>query len=191
MKKRMVSAAIIAVALFPGLALAAEEAAEDSGSWLIFLYFAINFTLFASILYYFAGPPVRKFFVDRATTIRGSLSRADTAYKAAQDLANQAAAKLASLEAELKHLADEIENETKFQVARIGEVAKAAQERIHRDTELSTAALSEAAQRRVRERLSESAATLARDVISRNFERADQGRLIDGFMDRLGEGATR
>jgi F0F1-type ATP synthase membrane subunit b/b' len=191
MKKRIVTATTIAVALFPGLALAAEGAAKDHGSWLLFLYFLINFTLFASILYYFLGTPAQKFFADRATTIRGALARADAAYKAAQDLANQAASKLASLDADLKLLADEIESETAFQVGKIGEITKATQERIHRDTELSTAALSEAAQRRVRERLSEAAATLAREVIARNFERADQGRLIDGFMDRLGEGAPR
>ena len=28
----------------------------------------------------------------------------------------------------------------------------------------------------------------ARELIAGNFERGDQGRLIDGFMDRLGAG---
>jgi len=191
MKKWIVSAAIIAVAVFPQIALAAEEAAEEGGSWSVFAFFAINFVLFAAVLIYFAGPPARKFFADRATTIRGALSRAESAFKDAQDLANRAAAKIAALDAELKQLADEMTSETEFQVARIGEIAKAAQERIRRDTELTTRAISEAAQRRVRERLSDSAATLARELITRNFERADQGRLIDGFMDKLGEGATR
>ncbi|MDO8431840.1 MAG: hypothetical protein Q7S58_05450 [Candidatus Binatus sp.] len=191
MKKWIVSGAIVAAAVFPALAFAAEEAAEDRGSWSMFAFFAINFILFVSVLIYFVGPPARKFFADRAATVRGALSRAESAFKGAQDLANQAAAKLASLDSELKQLADEIQNETAFQVAKIEDVTRSGQERIHRDTELSTNALSEAAQRRVRERLSESAATLARDLIARNFERSDQSRLIDGFMDKLGEGATR
>jgi F0F1-type ATP synthase membrane subunit b/b' len=191
MKKWIVSAAIIAAAVFPQVAIAAEAAAEEGGSWSVFAFFAINFILFAAVLIYFAGPPARKFFADRAATIRGGLSRAESAFKDAQDLANKAAAKLAALDAELKQLADEMAKETEFQVARVEEIAKTAQARIRRDTELTTVALSEAAQRRVRERLSDSAATLARELIVRNFERADQGRLIDGFMDKLGEGATR
>jgi len=191
MKKWIVSAAIIAAAVFPQIALAAEEAAEEGGSWSVFAFFAINFVLFAAAMIYFAGPPARKFFADRAATIRGALSRAEAAFKDAQELANRAAAKIAALDAELKQLADEMASETGFQVARIGEIAKAAQDRIRRDTELTTRAVSEAAQRRVRERLSDLAATLARELIARNFERADQGRLIDGFMDKLGEGATR
>jgi F-type H+-transporting ATPase subunit b len=181
MKKWIVSAAIIAAAVFPQIAIAAEAAAEEGGSWSVFAFFAINFILFAAVLIYFAGPP----------TIRGGLSRAESAFKDAQDLANKAAAKLAALDAELKQLADEMAKETEFQVARVEEIAKTAQARIRRDTELTTVALSEAAQRRVRERLSDSAATLARELIVRNFERTDQGRLIDGFMDKLGEGATR
>ena len=191
MKKWIVSAAIIAAAVCPQIALAAEEAAEEGGSWSVFAFFAINFVLFVAVLIYFAGPPARKFFADRAATIHGALSRAESGFKDAQDLANRAAAKIAALDAELKQLADEMASETGFQVARIGEIAQAAQDRIRRDTELTTRAISEAAQRRVRERLSDSAATLARELIARNFERADQGRLIDGFMDKLGEGATR
>ncbi len=195
MKKRILTAAMIAASIFPGLARASEAAAEAAGegrgSWSLFAFFAINFILFASVLIYFVGPPARKFFADRAATVRGALIRADSAFKSAQDLANQAAAKLASLDAELKALADEIENETRFQIAKMEEMSNAAQARIHRDTELSTNAMAEAARRRVRERLSESAATVARELIATNFERSDQGRLIDGFMDRLGAGASR
>jgi hypothetical protein len=44
----------------------------------------------------------------------------------------------------------------------------------------------------VRARLAESAAALARDLIGSNFQASDQGRLIDGFMDRIGgAGANR
>jgi F0F1-type ATP synthase membrane subunit b/b' len=43
----------------------------------------------------------------------------------------------------------------------------------------------------VRARLAESAAALARDLIGRDFQSSDQGRLIDGFMDQLGNGGAR
>jgi F-type H+-transporting ATPase subunit b len=188
MKKWITSAAILAAAFFPRAAQAAEEAGAEHGSWLLLTFFAINFVLFVGVLVYFAGPPARKFFADRAVTIRTALSRASSAFAEAQDLANKAAARMAALEAELKQLADAIENETAFQVSKVAELAKATADRIHRDAEMSSSALSEAAKRRVRAQLADSAATLASDLIGRDFQRSDQGRLIDGFMDKLGQG---
>ncbi len=188
MKKWITSAAIFAAAFFPRAALAAEGAGAEHGSWLLLTFFAINFVLFVWILVHFGGPAARKFFADRAVTIRTSLSRASSAFAEAEALANKAAARMAALAAELKKLADELEQETRFQVGKVAELAKSTAERIHRDTELTSSALSEAAKRRVRAQLAESAATLASDLIARNFQPADQGRLIDGFMDKLAPG---
>jgi hypothetical protein len=53
---------------------------------------------------------------------------------------------------------------------------------------MSSSALAEAARRRMRAQLAESAATLARDLIAGDFQPNDQGRLLDGFMDKLGTG---
>ncbi len=188
MKKWITSAAIFAAAFFPDGALAAEDTGAEHGSWLLLAFFAINFILFVGVLVYFAGPPARKFFADRAATIRIGLSRAASAFAEAEELANKAAARMAALAAELKKVADELERETAFQVGKVAELAKSTAERIHRDTAMSSSALSEAARRRVRAQLAESAATLARDLIGRNFQPTDQGRLIDGFMDKLAPG---
>ncbi|MGA7618373.1 hypothetical protein [Candidatus Binatus sp.] len=188
MKKWITSAAIFAAAFFPDAAFAAEDAGAEHGSWLLLGFFAINFIVFVWLLVYFAGPPARKFFADRAVTIRTGLSRAASAFAEAEDLANKAAARMATLAAELKKAADELERETAFQVGKVAELAKSTAERIHRDTGMTSSALSEAARRRVRSQLAESAATLARDLIGRNFQPTDQGRLIDGFMDKLAPG---
>jgi F-type H+-transporting ATPase subunit b len=191
MKKWITSAAIFGAALSPRIALAAAEPAEQRGSWLLLFFFAINFILFAFVVVYFAAPIAQKFFADRAARIRSNLSRAQSAFAEAQDLANKAAARMAALEAELKKTAAEIEEETAFQVAKVKELAKSTAERIRRDATLGAAALAEAAKRRVRAHLAETAATLARDLIGRDFQRDDQGRLIDSFMEKLGSGAPR
>ncbi|MGB8684795.1 MAG: hypothetical protein WCD12_18095 [Candidatus Binatus sp.] len=188
MKKWITSAAIFAAAFFPRAALAAEQAPAEHGSWLLLMFFAINFALFVWVLVHFAGPVLKKFFADRAVTIRTALSRAQSAFAEAEDLANKAAARMAALAAELKKLADELEEETAFQVGKVADLAKSTAERIHRDTEMSSSALSEAAKRRVRAQLAESATSMASDLIGRNFQPSDQGRLINGFMDQLGSG---
>jgi F0F1-type ATP synthase membrane subunit b/b' len=194
MKKWITSAAIFAAAFFGHAvqaAHAAEDAGEGHGSWLLLTFFAINFILFVGVLVYFAGPALRKFFADRAVTIRTALSRAKSALDEAEDLANKAAARMAALSAELKKLADELEQETAFQVGKVADLAKSTAERIRHDSDMSRSALSEAAKRRVRAQLAESASNLAREMIGRNFQPADQGRLIDGFMDKLGNGDPR
>lgn len=191
MKRRIISAATFAAILFPQVALAAEEAREDHGSWLLLLFFTINFALFVYVLMHFAAPAVKKFFADRASTIRSGLSRAESAFSEAQDLANEAAARMAALDAELKKLGAELDAETAFQAARIREIANATVARVRRDTGLSTAALGYAAQRRVREQLAATAAALAGNLIASQFQPSDQNRLIDGFMQKLGQGANR
>jgi F0F1-type ATP synthase membrane subunit b/b' len=92
---------------------------------------------------------------------------------------------MAQIEREVAELKSEMENETTFIVNRIREGARTTAERIRRDTDLTGAALVDAAQRRVRERLAATAANLARELIARSFEAADQSRLIDNFMDKI------
>jgi F-type H+-transporting ATPase subunit b len=174
-----------AVTAAPSFAFAAEQATENPGSWLGTMFFAINFLLFAGIIYYFAGPMIGAFFRDRATGIRSQLDRLDSALKEAQDLANRAAGRMARLKQDASQLKSEMENETAFLVNRIREGARTTAERIRHDTELTSAAIVEAAQRRVRQRLAANAASIARDLIAKTFEVSDQARLIDSFMDKI------
>lgn len=174
-----------AVIAAPSFAFAAQEAAENSGSWLGTLFFTINFAIFVAIIVKFAGPAIGTYFRDRATGIRSQLQRLNSALQEAQDLANRAAARMAQLDQEAAQLKTEMDNETTFVVNRIREGARTTAERIRRDTELTGGAIVEAAQRRVREHLAATATNLARELISKSFEASDQARLIDNFMDKI------
>jgi len=192
MTRRKLIAALTGIALLvPAFAFAAEEAAEGGGSWLMLMFFAINFSLFVVILVRFAVPMARTYFSDRAKGIRSDLDRLGAAFKEAQDYANRAAARMAKLEDEARQLAAEMGAETVFQIKRVREGAKADAERIRADSQLTASAIAQAGQRRVRERLAATAANLARDLIARAFEPSDQGRLIDGFMEKLHQEAPR
>jgi F-type H+-transporting ATPase subunit b len=176
--------AAIAIAALPGFAFAAEEAAPE-GSWFGTLIYGINFALFVGIIVVYAGPAIRGFFRDRASGIRSQLDHLNSALQEAQDLANRAAARAAKLEEEIAQIKTEMENETVFLVNRIHEGARTTAERIRRDTELTSAANVDAAQRRVRARLAANAANIARELIARSFEASDQSRLVDNFMDKI------
>jgi len=170
--------------------MAAEEA-EAHGSWLTLSFFAINFALFAFALVYLGGPQLRKFFVDRASAIHASLAKSEEALREAENLARAAGERIAALEREIAQLKLELEEETKFQVNRIGELVRSNSDRIRRDAQATATGLADNAQRRIRRYLATVAARLARELIARHFESADQRRLLDGFMDRLGQEARR
>ena len=181
-------AVFLAAALLPAPAIAAEESA-GGGSWLKLLLFAINFSIFAFVIARFGGPMVRKLFSDRSTEIRGVLSRASAAFQKAQELANRTAARLAGLEAEKAGMLAELDQETAYQVRTLGEAARAAAGRITSDAEIMAAAIADAAARRVRSQLAASTTRIARELISRDFRDADQRRLLEAFLDKLGQEA--
>jgi F-type H+-transporting ATPase subunit b len=192
MKPRIaIAAALLGAALTPTLAIAAENGGEESGSWGALVFYIINFLLFAAILWKYALPAARNFFRDRAFGIRETIAKADAAFRDAQELANRAAERMARLDAEKAQIASDLADETVFQIGRIYDAAQEASTRIRRDVELSAAAMSENAQRRVREALARSAGSLARELVTKSFEPGDQVRLLSGFVARLREEASQ
>ena len=183
------SAAAIGGVLLPAVAYCAEGEGTGSGSWVLLGFFAINFALFAYLLARFAGAAIRSFFSDRAQRIRGTLARAKDTFQKAQDLANQAAARLARLEGDKRKLADELRNAAALEANRIRDDARSAAQRIASDAQTSASAMADAAQRRVRQSLASAAAALAHDLIAQNFKPADQGRLLGDFVGKLGQEA--
>jgi F0F1-type ATP synthase membrane subunit b/b' len=115
------------------------------------------------------------------------MRRADANFRQAQELARRAADQMAKLEAEKTQIASDLADETVYQVGRIYDLAQEAVARIKRDTEMTSAALRDAARRQVRVSLAEASGRLARGLLERDFQAADQERLLGGFIDRLRE----
>ena len=183
-----------AVLLLPAIGWCAEGnggEAAGGGSWLSLLFYIVNFAIFLWILMHYAGPPARKFFADRAGGIKETFARAEATYKEAQDLANRAAERMSGLEAEKKQIRADLDAETAHMANRIREMAREAALRIVRDTELTSNAINEAAQRHVRTMLAEATGRLARDLMLKNFTDDDQARLLRSFEQKLAQEAQR
>ncbi|MGH7948270.1 MAG: hypothetical protein ACREQF_03490 [Candidatus Binataceae bacterium] len=163
------------------------EGEHHGVDWSSLAFFAINFAIFLGVVIHFARPLVASFIRDRAGAIRDTIGRSQGAFSEAERLFAQARERLASLPAELEQLAADLEAETVHQVRQIANAGRTAAARIHTDAEQAAAALAEGAQRRLREQLAATSAALARELIARSFQPSDQVRLIDGFVDRLGE----
>jgi len=179
---------IVTALLCPAIVHAAEGAGEE-GTWSALLFYIINFLLFVWILKRFGGPQISAFFRNRAKGIRESANRAEQAFQEAQTLAAKATDQLKTLEAEKSRIATEMAEETSYQVKQITELTRETIARIERDNAISVAAAREAGQRRLREALASAAGSLARELVRQNFQTADQTRLLDSFVTRLGEEA--
>jgi F0F1-type ATP synthase membrane subunit b/b' len=190
MKRTIASAALIATALMPTAAMAADGG-ESHGSWLTFALFVINFSLFVVVVYYYGAPMVRSFFLDRSRAIQAELQRAKGALAEAEELASRAAERIGALEREAAELAGNMERETRYHLDRLTEAARSTVERIRRDAEMSVNGLKDAAQRRVRGRMAGAAADFARAMITSEFRPDDQSRLVGGFTERLGQEARQ
>lgn len=188
--KSRIAILLTAAALWPSLAYAAENA-EPQASWFSLIFYAINFVLFVWLVKHYGGARISGFFRDRAKTIRETIGRAEKAFQEAQELANVAAERIAKLEAEKTAIASDLADETVYQVGRIYDIAREAVARIKHDSELTASAVRENAQRRLRETMAAAAGRIAYQTLARNFRPEDQRRLLDGFIDKLGEEARR
>jgi len=184
MKLKAAIATILGVGLYPALAFCAEGG-ESEGSWLTLLFFVLNFAAFVYIIARFAGPFFKNFFRDRSSSIRETLNRLEKEVRQAEQLADEAAAREARLDADKTALATEMRAETTREIAHMRTLAQAAAERIKRDAELTAAAVADNAKRQMRTHLAQVATDLARKMIANNLDASDQGRLIDDFMQCL------
>lgn len=189
MKSQIMRIGLSAVMVFwPGWVFAAEPE-QAQGSWFALIFYAINFLLFMGIVGRYGWPRIMQFFRGRSRTIRDIRGRAEKAYQDAQELANRAAEQLQRLDADKRRMMAELNKETTYHIGQINQAAREAVSRIRRDTEITTIALSDGAQRRLRQTMAEAAGRIARELVSRNFQTSDQARLLRGFIDRVGEEA--
>jgi F-type H+-transporting ATPase subunit b len=175
--------------MFCPISAVAAEAEPAEGGWFPVIFYAINFLLFLWIVRRYGWPTITRFFRDRANTIRQNRGRAEKAYAEARELANRGAELLRQLEAEKSRIAAELDQETAFQIGRIQTAAQEAVNRIRRDSQIALVALHEAAQRRLRHSLAVAAGAIARELLRRNFQTTDQGRLLQSFVERIGQEA--
>jgi F0F1-type ATP synthase membrane subunit b/b' len=184
MKLKTILAATLGVGLSPTLAFCAEGAPEQ-GSWLALLFYVINFAVFVYILAHFAGPLAVRFFRERAQEIRSRVELSESSLRSATITAQVAEAEVAGLEAEKARLLKEMREETARQVARILELGRMADQRIRRDGELAAQSIAESGRRTLQAHLAAAAVRMARNIIEREFEPADQSRLVREFLQTV------
>ena len=180
--------AVLLVALCSGVAFASSAGHADSGVLLKdFLYRVLNFGIVVAILVYFLAKPMKKGLAGRREEIEKALAEAKQAREDAEAKFAEYDTKLAQATEEIAGISEAIRREGELEKQKI--IAEAKQMAIKIEQEAEKAAALEIA--KARTELQREAVLLAVGVaeekLKKNFTKDDDTRLIDEYMQKVGE----
>jgi F-type H+-transporting ATPase subunit b len=187
---------IIAVAstLLVGLAAAAlassggEGHHADSGALLKdFLWRCLNFGVTFGLLAYFVTKPIRQGLAGRSEGVEKALREAETVKAEAEAKFAEYDRKLSQAEAEIGEIRAGIRREGELERERILASAREMAAKITQEAEKSAANEVAKARAELRQEAARMAIALAEELVTKNFTAADQDRLVNEYMQKMGE----
>ena len=177
------------LAVIPATVFAAGGGGHaDSGVVLKdFLYRCFNFALMVGVLVYFVNKPIRKGLKERSAGIEKTLAEAEAAKQAAEAKHREYTEKLAKATEEIASIAASIRHEGELERDKIVAAAKQMAAKIEREAENKAAGVVTKARTELREEASRLAVELAEDMLKKQVSSDDQKRLVDEYMQKVGE----
>jgi F-type H+-transporting ATPase subunit b len=147
----------------------------------------LNFLIYAGIIYYFAVPLIRSFLKARHDEVLATVTGAAARKRSAEALVADYRSRLAKLNQEIESIQVSLKAEGERDKARLLREAEALAAKIKSDAQLLADQEVKAAKQQVLLELAEKAKVSAGDLIRRHLSQADQGRLVEEFIDDLGQ----
>jgi F-type H+-transporting ATPase subunit b len=180
--------ALLLSCLMTGVAIAAGDGHADGGVLLKdFLWRCLNFGLMAALLIYLLAKPVKKGLAGRREGIEKALAAARQAKEDAEAKFAEYDQKLALATEEIEEIGNAIRREGELEKQKIIESAKQMAIKIERDAEKAAALEVAKARTELQREAVQLAVALAEDLLKKNFTRDDDARLIDEYMQKVGE----
>ena len=184
-----VAALLLALAL-PALALAAGGGGAHADSGVIlkdFIWRCVNFAVLVGLLGYFVSKPIRNGLQQRRAEIEKQLADAVAARETAEAKARDYQDKLAKAAAEIDSIYAAIRREGELERDRILASAREMADKIEQEADAKAASTVARARTELRAEASRLAVALAEELLAKNVTAADQKRLIDEYMQKVGE----
>jgi len=176
------------VLLMAGAAFAAGGGHADSGVLLKdFLYRVLNFGLVVAILVYFLRKPLKKGLAGRSEEIEKALAEAKLAKEEAEAKFAEYDRKLDQATEEIAEISDAIRREGELEKQKIIENAKQMAIKVEQDAEKAAEMEVAKARRELQQEAAKLAVNLAEELLEKNFTKDDDTRLIDEYMQKVGE----
>lgn len=175
--------------LIPVAAFAAGDGGHaDSGVILKdFLYRCFNFALLVGLLAYFVTKPIRKGLKTRRDEIEKMLADAEAAKAAAEAKHLEYSDKLAKATEEIEAIAVSIRRDGEVERDKILAAAKEMAVKIEQEADNKAASVVTRARTELREEAARLAVELAEDMLKKQVSAEDQKRLVDEYMQKVGE----
>lgn len=184
-----ISIAALAIVALPVVAMAAGgEHQVDSGVILKdFIWRCINFAVMVGLIVYFVSKPIRNALQNRRAEIEKTLADAAAARDAAETKAREYQEKLAKASAEIETIYAAIRREGELERDKILASAKEMAAKIEQEADAKAAGAVARARLELRAEAARLAVELAEELLAKNVTAADQKRLVDEYMQKVGE----
>ena len=174
--------------LAPAFLFAATDGHADSGAvFKDFIYRCINFALMVGLLAYFVTKPIRKGLKNRKDEIAKTLAEAEAAMAAAEVKHQEYSEKLAKATEEIEGIAAAMRREGELERDKIIAAATDMAGKIAQEAEAKASSVIARAKVELREEASRLAVELAENLLKKEVSEADQKRLVDEYMQKVGD----
>ena len=180
---------VAALVMFPVVAFAAGGGGHaDSGAILKdFIYRCVNFILMVGLLAYFVTKPIRRGLKERSAEVEKTLAEAEAAKEAAEAKHREYSEKLAKATEEIATIAASIRREGELERDKIIATAKDLAAKIEQEADNKASGVVAQARAELREEAARLAVELAVDLLKKQVNADDQKRLVEEYMQKVGE----
>jgi F-type H+-transporting ATPase subunit b len=146
-----------------------------------------NFVIYAIIIAKFAVPRAREFLNTRREEVVSTISQAAAKKQTAEARVSEYKAKLAGLDKEIQSLQATLRQEAEREKSKLISEAQAMAVKIKEDASFLGDQEVKVARQRIREELASQAEMTARELVRRNLSPEDQSRLVQDFIQSIGQ----
>jgi len=175
---------------FQGMVWASEGGGQGGGhglNWTDFLLRLLNFAILVTILVKLLKKPIGSYFSSRREEIQRLLAELEVRKQEAEKKSAEYKAKMASLQDETKQIVSELIAEGEAERQRIIESAQKQAEYIRQQAQIAVQQEVKVARERLQEEVGEMSIAAAEEILRKNMQPEDQGRLVRDFMTRVVE----
>ena len=148
---------------------------------------AINFILYAGVLYYFALPLVRNFLRSRREDVVATMAQAAAKKQQAEALVREYRAKVAGMNQERQSILSLLRQEGEMEKSRLLGEAQASAAKIREDARFLADVEVKTARQDILDEMARQAEAMARELVQRSISPDDQGRLVREFIAQIGQ----
>lgn len=172
---------------FTAQAWASSATGEPHGPSIHEIWFPLgNFFIFAFIIVRYALPLVRAFLHSRREEVLAMIEESALMKRQAEALVQNYQARLGNLEKECAAIQASLREDGEREKSKLLGEAQSMAAKITADARLLADQEFRMARQRLREEMAGRAEAIARELVQRNLSAADQGRLVEDFVQNIG-----